>query len=215
MDRAPQSTAACFQIPHLPREAIKQLGYNGCELDKPKARRTFEPVMLTIPLFANVLNDSEMFLEAEHRKMKTWWEESRNHASNITAVDKVLTRDWVGPLYSLYNIWSKCSEIELSCVEIVIMRLISRKCALWIDPIQDWEVSWERLTNKLHSAFLESVELELADLRQIELTCNTVGTWAAYGKSGGMILSRDERKALALLHITYHYFFVVLSTAII
>ena len=73
----------------------------GAILDKPNAHRAIELVMHTVPTFGHAGNCSKMVLELMHQVFKNWLERSAHQDSHLTAVERALTKDWMGRAYAL------------------------------------------------------------------------------------------------------------------
>jgi len=105
-------------------DVCSELGQKGAVLDKPNAHRALELCFHTIPNYGHARNCSEMVLEMMHRTFKQWLETNTNADAHITAVERALTRDWLGRIYSLYECWSTADKKERACAEVGLRRLI-------------------------------------------------------------------------------------------
>ena len=96
-------------------EVMREDDKAGAILDKPNAHRAIELVMHTVPTFGHARNCSEMVLELMHQVFKNWLERSAHQDSHLTAVERALTKDWMGRVYALYKVWEKGDSRERAC----------------------------------------------------------------------------------------------------
>lgn len=84
----------------------------GCHIDRPNIHRILELSNLTIPMFNHVSYIYELVFESSHQPLKFYL--SRNHTlgSHIYAVHRVLAKDWMVRLWSLWVIYKDSSETQ-------------------------------------------------------------------------------------------------------
>ena len=127
----------------------------GAILDKPNAHRAMELVLHTIPTFGHARNCSEMVLELMHQVFKQWLEKNTHQNAHISAVERALTRDWMGRVSALYKIWEHGDSRERACSEIGLRRLIMGE--------ESWDLDERQVdTSELLKEFRARVQSTLA-----------------------------------------------------
>ena len=114
-------------------EILKHDAKAGAILDKPNAHRAMELAVHTIPTFGHARNCSEMVLESMHQVFKRWLEKNVHDDSHLTAMERALTRDWMGRVFALYKICEQGNSRERACSELGLRRLLLGEEAIFID----------------------------------------------------------------------------------
>ena len=77
-----------------------RFGALGKILDKSNAHRLLELIVHTIPAFSHAAQVAELVLENMHQQFKTWLEKNTHPGSHLTAVDRLIRRDWLSRIAS-------------------------------------------------------------------------------------------------------------------
>jgi len=128
----------------------------GAGLDKPNAHRLLELVFHTIPTFGHARNCTEMVLESLHQVFKKWLPKSTHQNCHISAVERALSCDWAGRVYTLFRIWESGTSRERACCEVGLRRLLVGEEMMLMDES-------EEKVSDLKACFARQLRLALKD----------------------------------------------------
>ena len=177
---------ACAYLDHC-EQFFQTDSKAGAILDKPNAHRAVELAVHTIPTFGHARNCSEMVLESMHQVFKRWLEKNSHDDSHITAMERALTRDWMGRVYSLYKIWEQGNSRERACAELGLRRLLLGEEAIIID---ERLMGATELKLKFNSALITALQPPVESMMQ---KCSHLSSPSA-SSFNWEIISQDEVK---------------------
>ena len=152
----------------------------GAVLDKPNAHRAMELVVHTIPTFGHARNCSEMVLELMHQVFKKWLERNTHENSHLSAVQRALTRDWMGRVFALYKVWQGGDSRERACSELGLRRLILGEHGMILDERQEGVTDFRmRFVEALQSSMRSPNAETMGKCGHISLPRARVMTWEA------------------------------------
>ena len=148
--------ALAFKYLRMCDEVLEEDAELGAVLDKPNAHRAVELAVHTIPTFGHARNCSEFVLEQMHQVFKGWLERNPHQDSHISAVERALTRDWMGRVYALFQVWKKGSTRERACSEVGLRRLLLGEGAVHLNEEESGVTDFkERFHNAMQTSFRE------------------------------------------------------------
>ena len=173
----------------------------GCNvLNKPNVHRLLELCCNTITNYVHGLNCSEMVLESMHRRFKNWHETNPHADSHISAVEKALSADWMGRLSILYRIVKYGDEVERSCAELGLRRLLLGTDSVRVDTsTQHGEGIKDSCTRNLDPAMREPVLGELDLCMPIVCAMSRTFQWSVDQRHKGEKENEELLRGLEML----------------
>ena len=108
-------------------------------MDKPITHRLLELVTHTVPTYGHARLCSEMVLEHSHQQFKHWLTKNTHGDVHISAMEKVMARDWLWRLSSLYSIWLETkrdgNKEKQECAERGLRRILLGEGGVCIDSV--------------------------------------------------------------------------------